>query len=115
MKMRDTYNGEYFTSFNEALRMVREMVAPVGTEERPVGKCAGFVSAGTAISRITSPSVRTSLKDGFAVRTADIPGSKLRIAGSIAAGKYQGEILAGQAVKVFTGAPVPRSGRGCCL
>ncbi len=106
--MRDTYNGEYFTSFNEALRMVRETVAPVGTEERPVGKCAGFVSAGTAISRITSPSVRTSLKDGFAVRTADIPGSKLRIAGSIAAGGiYQGEILAGQAVKVFTGAPVP--------
>ncbi len=108
MKKNDTYNGEFLTSFNEALRLVRETVAPVGTEERPVGKCAGYVSAGTAVSRITSPPARTSLKDGFAVRTTDIPGGALKIAGWVGAGgTYRGEMSAGQAIKLFTGAPVP--------
>ncbi|MBI2687673.1 MAG: molybdopterin molybdotransferase MoeA [Acidobacteria bacterium] len=53
------------------------------------------------------PPVDRSIRDGFAVRAADIPGS-LQIAGEVRAGQdYCGIVEAGQCVRIMTGAPIP--------
>jgi molybdopterin molybdotransferase len=53
------------------------------------------------------PPVSRSVRDGFAVRSADLPGDLLVI-GEVRAGEsFAGEIRPGQAVEIMTGAPVP--------
>ena len=54
------------------------------------------------------PPLPRSMRDGFAVRAADLPGS-LRLVGEVRAGSaFPGEVRAGEAVEIMTGAAVPR-------
>ncbi|MDB5441293.1 MAG: molybdenum cofactor biosynthesis protein MoeA [Caulobacteraceae bacterium] len=55
------------------------------------------------------PPFNASAMDGWAVRAADLtPETPLKIVGESAAGKAYGRLLAaGEAVRIFTGAPVP--------
>src|SRR5579864_1360833 len=54
------------------------------------------------------PALSRSVRDGFAVRAQDVPGT-LRVAGEVRAGEvFEGEIARGEAVEIMTGAPVPR-------
>ncbi len=54
------------------------------------------------------PPLDRSMRDGFAIRAADAPGS-LTVIGEVRAGElFDGEVKAGQAVEIMTGAPVPR-------
>ena len=48
--------------------------------------------------------------DGYAVRHEDIhPGAVLTVIGEAAAGhSFDGEVTSGRAVRIFTGAPVPK-------
>jgi len=53
------------------------------------------------------PALRRSLRDGFAVRSGDVPGS-LRVRGEVRAGEMeQAAIEKGEALEIMTGAPVP--------
>lgn len=53
------------------------------------------------------PALRRSLRDGFAIQSASIPGV-LRIRGEVRAGESQGApLLRGEALEIMTGAPVP--------
>ncbi len=53
------------------------------------------------------PALRRSLRDGFAVRSSDLPGV-LRIRGEVRAGEQEQSLLApGEALEIMTGAPVP--------
>jgi molybdopterin molybdotransferase len=53
------------------------------------------------------PALARSVRDGFAVRAQDVPGT-LRIIGEVRAGeRFNGTIAAGEAVEIMTGAPVP--------
>ena len=53
------------------------------------------------------PPFNRSVRDGFAVRSADIPG-RVRIIGEVRAGeRFPGSVEPGQAVEIMTGAPVP--------
>ena len=54
------------------------------------------------------PALARSVRDGFAIRAQDIPGT-LRVIGEVRAGdRFSGAIAAGEAVEIMTGAPVPR-------
>ena len=54
------------------------------------------------------PPLDRSMRDGFALRAADAPGM-LTVIGEVRAGdRFDGEVQAGQAVEIMTGAPVPR-------
>jgi molybdopterin molybdotransferase len=54
------------------------------------------------------PPLARSVRDGFAVRAADVPGS-LRVIGEVRAGdRFDGVVGTGEAVEIMTGAPVPR-------
>jgi molybdopterin molybdotransferase len=54
-----------------------------------------------------SPALARSVRDGFAVRAADIPG-ELHVIGEVRAGeKFAAPVKPNQAVEIMTGAPVP--------
>ena len=62
-------------------------------------------------ARLTQPPFDASAMDGFAVRGEDVAAlpATLRLIGESAAGTgFHGEVRRGEAVRIFTGAPVPK-------
>src|SRR5207245_2601869 len=60
------------------------------------------------------PTLSRSVRDGFAVRAADLPGEFFLI-GEVRAGDiFSGDVGPGQAVEIMTGAPLPR-GADCVV
>lgn len=67
----------------------------------------GRVLAEDVAARLNHPAVDVSAMDGYALRAADLPAT-LDVIGESAAGRpFAGTVGAGQAVRIFTGAPVP--------
>ncbi|MGH9664490.1 MAG: molybdopterin molybdotransferase MoeA [Bryobacteraceae bacterium] len=95
------------------IREVRAVVLSSGPPPQqeaaiPIADAAGRVLAEEVSSDRDYPPVARSVRDGFAFRSASVPGS-LRIIGEVRAGEmYSGETGAGEAVEIMTGAPVPR-------
>ncbi len=53
------------------------------------------------------PPFNRSARDGFAVRSGDMPG-RVRVIGEVRAGeRFEGSVKPGEAVEIMTGAPVP--------
>lgn len=95
----------------EALARVLDHVAPV-REAAPVDlfAAAGRVLAADVCARHTQPPFDASAMDGYAVRAADVSELPVTLAvvGTAAAGhRYEGRLEAGEAVRIFTGAPMP--------
>jgi molybdopterin molybdotransferase len=91
-----------------ALMLARVRVAE--GEAVPIGEVAGRVLAQAIAAVRDQPPFDASAMDGWAVRRADAASAaaSLHIAGESAAGHaYAGELRAGEAVRIFTGAPVP--------
>lgn len=71
---------------------------------------AGRVLGAPLSATLTQPPYRASAMDGYAVRAADISGApvSLNVVGESAAGHgFEGAVQGGEAVRIFTGAPVP--------
>jgi molybdopterin molybdotransferase len=97
-------------SVAEALARVTADLEPVPAEEAPVTVACGRVLAADLAARLTQPPFPASAMDGYAVRAADIasPPAGLKVIGEAAAGHpFGGSLGAGEAVRIFTGAPVP--------
>jgi molybdopterin molybdotransferase len=98
-------------TFDQARRCVLDRVAEScpapATEEVSLLEAAGRVLAETVAADRDYPPVARSVRDGFAVRVADLPG-ELRLIGEVRAGEtFHGEVRAGEAVEIMTGAPFP--------
>jgi len=73
----------------------------------PLDDAEGRVIAEQVVADRDYPAAARSARDGFAVRAADTPG-RLRIIGEARAGApFSGEVAAGEAVEIMTGANVP--------
>jgi molybdopterin molybdotransferase len=73
-------------------------------------KAAGRTLAEGLVARRTQPPFPASSMDGFAIRASDVASTptRLRIIGVSAAGHgFRGEVRPGEAVRIFTGAPIP--------
>jgi molybdopterin molybdotransferase len=69
---------------------------------------AGRVLAAPVASDRDYPALARSVRDGFAVRAADLPGD-LFVIGEVRAGEsFTGEVQPGEALEIMTGAPLPR-------
>ena len=85
------------------------------TPGRPAAEQVGLAEAGGRIlaepvkALRTQPPFPASAMDGYAVRAADLlPGRLLEVIGEAPAGTpFEGQVGDGQAVRIFTGAPVP--------
>ncbi|MFY7777606.1 MAG: gephyrin-like molybdotransferase Glp [Elstera sp.] len=83
---------------------------PVGCEDVSLLDAAGRVLAVPVVARHTQPPQAVSAMDGWAVRSADFGAEplSLRIVAEIPAGHpWTGTLAAGEAARIFTGAPLP--------
>ncbi|MCP8938200.1 molybdopterin molybdotransferase MoeA [Alsobacter sp. SYSU M60028] len=95
---------------DEALRRVLAAARPLPSETVPIAQANRRTLAAPLASLRTQPPFNASAMDGYAVRGADVAsaGARLRVIGTSSAGHaYSGAVGAGEAVRIFTGAPVP--------
>ncbi len=95
---------------DEARGRILAELKPVGIEEVALLEAQGRVLAEDVRARLTQPPWPVSAMDGYAVRAADVARvpATLTIAGAVPAGSsYASRLNAGEAVRIFTGAPVP--------
>ena len=94
----------------EALAHVLALGTPLEAEDVPLEAAAGRVLARSVTANRNQPPFASSAMDGYAVRDSDVaPGAKLKVIGEAAAGHaYDRSVGPGQAVRIFTGAPVPK-------
>jgi molybdopterin molybdotransferase len=103
----------------EAIDLVVGGVSVLGVEEVGLADALGRVLAEDVNSPITLPARTNSAMDGFAVRSADVRGAakdtprRLRVLEEVRAGALPTRpIGAGEATRVFTGAPLPEGADG---
>ena len=102
-------------SVDEALERILSYFDRLEPEERSVPDALGQVLAEDVESTLDIPPLDNTAMDGYAVRAADTEGAseanpvRLRVSGELAAGYiFDGEVAAGSAVRIMTGAPIPR-------
>ena len=88
---------------------VLRAVAPLPSEEVTLDGASGRFLAAAVLARVASPPYACAAMDGFAVRAAGArEGSSLRVVETIYAGDEAARALGeGEAVRIFTGAPLP--------
>ncbi len=95
---------------DEALRRILANVDLLEPETVALGDAGGRVLAADLHARRQQPPFAASAMDGYAVRAADVASVpvRLKLVGQSAAGHaFQGSVDPGEAVRIFTGAPVP--------
>lgn len=91
----------------EALETILNRSHPIETEIISIHDALGRVLADDVRSQLTQPPFAASAMDGYAVRFDDI-GGPLTLIGESQAGKsFDGSLSNGEALRIFTGAPVP--------
>ncbi len=95
----------------DALAEVLRHTRPLKTESAALTTAAmGQVLAADIAADMDSPPFAKSLRDGYAVRAADCasPNTELRVIEEVPAGKVPTKAVgAGEASRIFTGAPIP--------
>lgn len=94
-------------SVTEALDQLFTLAKPLSEETVPLTRGLGRVLARDVVTARVQPPFSASAMDGYAVTDAR-PGLSLQVIGESAAGhRFDGSVAAGQAVRIFTGAPIP--------
>ncbi|MGE0203715.1 MAG: gephyrin-like molybdotransferase Glp [Hyphomicrobiaceae bacterium] len=96
----------------EALALLRERMRPVvGTQQVAIAEANGRILAEAVVAGLSIPAHTNSAVDGFAFAHADYAaaaGGRMPVSGRAAAGRpLEGEVRAGAAVRIFTGAALP--------
>ncbi|MAQ46046.1 MAG: molybdopterin molybdenumtransferase MoeA [Confluentimicrobium sp.] len=93
----------------EARARILALLTPLPAEPVALRDAAGRVLAEDIVARRDQPPFAASAMDGYAVSDADArPGDQFDVIGEAAAGAgFSGSVTPGEAVRIFTGAPVP--------
>lgn len=103
-------SGSPLLPIADAIARIAEACPVLPTETVPLAEAGGRVLAGPLTATRTQPPFDASAMDGYAVKFADVrsvPATLPLVGTSAAGGSFEGELTAGQAVRIFTGAPVP--------
>ncbi len=95
----------------DALARILDSLTVLAPETIAISEADGRVLATDVVSRVTQPPKAMSAMDGYAVRATDVvnvPTTLTQIGEAPAGGEFDGEIGAGECVRIFTGGPVPR-------
>ena len=95
---------------DDALTTLLAQIKPLaGTESVATLDADGRILAQDVVSSLQVPAFDNSSMDGYAVRSTDVQeaGVVLAVTQRIPAGQFGQPLLAGQAARIFTGAPVP--------
>lgn len=92
---------------DDALARLLAAAPALPVEMAPLGDASARFLADDMHAMVSQPPADVSAMDGYALRFADLPGP-LRIIGESAAGRgFHAAVGPGEAVRIFTGAPVP--------
>ena len=96
-------------SVSDALSHLFDLVTATEVEAVPLRQAAGRVLARDVVATRTQPPFAASSMDGYALRQTEVePDAMFKVIGEAAAGhRFDGVVKAGQAVRIFTGAPGP--------
>ena len=93
----------------EALQRCFALVTPLPSEPVPLRQAAGRVLATPASARLTQPPFDASAMDGYALGRSGDAGAAFTVIGEAGAGHgFAGTLAPDQAVRIFTGAPLPK-------
>ena len=92
-----------------AIDAILKRVPEPTPETVPLAEAAGRVLLAPLVATHDQPPFNASAMDGYAMRAADVvEGHRLAVVGTSQAGAgFAGTVRAGEAVRIFTGAPVP--------
>ncbi|HEY5410566.1 MAG TPA: gephyrin-like molybdotransferase Glp [Caulobacteraceae bacterium] len=107
--------GGPMRSVDEAVALIVAQLSPVdGAQRVALADADGRVLAGDLEAPINLPPFTNSAVDGYAVRGEDLPGDGERaflVAARMQAGMAVGQpVSPGEAIRIFTGAPMPPDG-----
>jgi len=94
----------------EAVEKIRAAMTPTEAQVVPLSEALGRVLAADVTARVSQPPVDVSAMDGYAVRGADVaqvPAKLRRIGEAPAGAAFTGVVGPGEAVRIFTGGPLP--------
>lgn len=92
----------------EALERVFTLATVMPTELVPLAEAAGRVLAAPVMAGRDQPPFAASAMDGYAVAGEATPGAQFAVIGEAGAGHaFAGSLQPGQAIRIFTGAPLP--------
>ncbi len=96
-------------SVEDARTLLFDLVSPLPAETVPLVHSANRVLAEDVVATRDQPPFAASSMDGYAVKAAEVElHAMFKLVGEAAAGKrFDGQVGPGQAVRIFTGAPVP--------
>jgi molybdopterin molybdotransferase len=97
-------------SLDDALTHVLDRCEPLAPVTVPLAEAAGLVLADDVVATEAIPPFANTAMDGYAVRAADVAGAPvtLPVVAEVAAGHPADRPLgAGEAMRIFTGAPIP--------
>ncbi|MBM3934563.1 MAG: molybdopterin molybdotransferase MoeA [SAR202 cluster bacterium] len=102
-------------SVEEALERILGFFGVLEPEQQPILDSVDQVLAEDIVGRFDIPPLDNSSMDGYAVQAADVKSASattpvvLRVIGTVAAGQMPSTpVVAGAAVRIMTGAPVPQ-------
>ena len=110
MHTKDSYP---MLSVEAARERILDAVAPLEAEETLILEALGRVLAEDVRAEANVPPHDNSAMDGYAVRISDLESSpdrhpRLRVIGELPAGQvWPGQVAAGEALRIMTGAPAP--------
>jgi molybdopterin molybdotransferase len=106
--------GLSYIGYREAVELIHSNIQPMGIEEISLESAIHRIAAEDVAALVNYPPVDVALKDGFAIKAADVeqasacrPASLTVIGSAFAGSGFEGEIRSGSAVKVCSGAPIP--------
>jgi molybdopterin molybdotransferase len=106
-------------TIEEALERILAYVSVLPAEDKHPLNALGQVLDEDVVADFDIPPLDNTSMDGYVVRASDTAGAteksprELRVIGEVAAGYiYDGEVEPGTAVRIMTGAPIPRGADG---
>jgi molybdopterin molybdotransferase len=98
------------TPVADAMAMILGSAKLLPAENVPLSEAHGRILAKPILAKRDQPPFDASAMDGYAMQAADaVAGATLKLAGMSAAGHgFKGTVKPGQAIRILTGAPMPK-------
>ncbi|PID35519.1 MAG: molybdopterin molybdenumtransferase MoeA [Rhodobacterales bacterium] len=96
-------------SVAEALSLLFQLTPEMAEEQVPLSRAAGRVLTRPVVAQRNQPPFAAASMDGYALKGVEAdPEAMFKVIGASRAGeRFEGTVGPGQAVRIFTGAPVP--------
>lgn len=91
-----------------ALERMVASIEPLAPRRLALLQADGCILAEDCVAGLTKPPFDVSAMDGYALPSAPLAGERFQVIGEVPAGAhFDGKVTNGEAVRIFTGAPVP--------